>query len=235
MALSSFIKGSRVPGCASLTTRVASRSMLTTSTRSRSSCPAEQQQPLPQVDGKVLVERREQHVLAGTIRRQPLDQPFHAVERDDGLPGAWAPADSRGSAVGPFDDPPLDGVQVHLPAFEASLEDGLQRFVVGGDQGRGTGGRRRVIGRIDRFLGRDRGGDLLHHLLDGSAVVQGEQDVGGEPRDAFGELEKLFLGRDLPDRRQQRPAHSQLDQLRLRVASEQRRRSRRRGRLDGSG
>ena len=190
---------------------------------------------MPQVGGEVLVERREQHVLAGAAGRQPLDQPFHAVQRDDGLAGARAPADPRRSAVGPFDDPPLDGVQVHLPAFEASLEDGLQRFVVGGDEGRGAGGRRRVVGRVDRFLGRDRGGDLLHHLLDGGAVVQGEQDVGGELRDALGELEKLLLGRDLPDRRQQRPAHSQLDQLRLRVASEQRRRSRGRGRLDGSG
>ena len=45
--------------------------------------------------------------------------------------------------------------------------------------------------------------------------MQGEQDVGGELGDAFGELEQLFLGRDLPDRRQQRPAHSQPDQLRL--------------------
>ena len=47
------------------------------------------------------------------------------------------PADPRRSAVGPFDDLPLDGVQVHVPAFEASLEDGLQCFVVGGDEGPG--------------------------------------------------------------------------------------------------
>ena len=106
---------------------------------------AEQQQPLPQVDGEVLVERREQHVLAGAAGRQPLDQPSHAVQRDDGLAGARAPADPGRAAVGPFDDPPLDGVQVYLPAFEASLQDGLQRFVVGGDEGRGAVGRRRVV------------------------------------------------------------------------------------------
>ena len=140
------------------------------------------------------------------------------------LPVPGTPADPSRSAVGPFDDPPLHGMQVHLPAFEASGEDGLQRLVVGGDEGGGAVGRRRVVRRVDRFRGGDRGGDLLHHLLDGGAVVQGEQDVGGELGDALGELEQLLLGRDLPDRRQQRPAHSQPDQLRLRVASEQRRR-----------
>ena len=162
-----------------------------------------------------------------------LDQPPDPVQRDDGLAGARAPADPRRSAVGPFNDPPLHGVQVHLPAFEALLKDGLQRLVVGGDERGGAVGRRRVVGRVDRFRGRDRGGDLLHHLLDGGAVMQGEQDVGGELGDALGELEQLLLGRDLPDRRQQRPAHAQPGQLRFRVASEKRRGPRRRGRLDG--
>ena len=51
---------------------------------------------------------------------------------------------------GLFDDPPLDEVQAHLPAFEASLEDGLQCFLVGGDERRRAGGRRGVIGRVAR-------------------------------------------------------------------------------------
>ena len=136
------------------------------------------------------------------------------MERDDGLPGARAPAHPRRPLVGAFDDPALDRVQEHLPAFEASLKDRLERFVIGGDEGCGAVSRRRVVGRIDRFRGRDRGSDLLHHLLHGRAVVQGEQDIGGEPGNAFGEFEELFLVRDLRDGRQERPAHAQLDQLR---------------------
>ena len=155
--------------------------MLMTSTRSRMSRPASSSSLAAQVGGEVLVERGEQHVLAVT-GRQPVRQVLDPVQGDDRLAGARAAADPRGAVVGTLDDLALERVQEDLPAGEVPLEDRLQRRVVGSDQGRGPGQRRRVVGHVDRLVGAHRRGHLLKDLVRAEPVVQREQYLRGELR-----------------------------------------------------
>ena len=136
------------------------------------------------------------------------------MQRHDGLAGARTAADARRAVVVTGDQLGLRGVQEHLPPAEVLPLQRLAQLVVrGGDDGGRAGGRGHEVVSVDGLVCRDRRGDLVEDVVVGLAVVQAEQHLAGELRRVLDEAEKLVLGRQGPDDRDQRAGHAQIGEL----------------------
>jgi hypothetical protein len=123
----------------------------------------------------------QQHAGSGVAARQR----HGAVQRHDGLAGAGAAADPRGSVVVALNEPPLHRVQEHRPFVPRVIERPLQFL----DIGQHTEPPLRV--GVGEGIGLDRG--ALRHRRHGTGC-QVQERLGRLLRQVIGDLEQRILG-----------------------------------------